>query len=43
MDGDGVGGGGASLVGDGAEIVPGVVLGDAAQEESLVEDMDVVV
>ena len=42
MDPDHVGAGAAGLVGDGAEIVSGVFLGDAAQEESLVEDVDIV-
>ena len=31
-----------SLVGDGADVVTRVVLGDAAEEESLVQDMDIV-
>ena len=41
-DCDGVGGGGPGLVGDGADVVSGVFLGNAAQEESLVEDVDIV-
>ena len=37
-----VGAPGPGLVGDGADVVTGVLLGDAAQEESLVQDVDIV-
>ena len=42
MDPDHVGAGAAGLVGDGAEIVTGVVLGDPTEVESLVQDVDIV-
>ena len=37
-----VGGPRPGLVGDGADVVTGVVLRDAAEEESLVQDVDIV-
>ena len=37
-----VGAGGAGLVGHGADVLPGGLPGDAAQEESLVQDVDIV-
>ena len=37
-----VGAGGPGLVGDGADVVPGGLPGHAAQEESLVQDVDIV-